>query len=230
MHHYPFHPGDYMLDTAHLEPLEDLAYRRLIDFYYISEAPIPLETESVSRRLRLGSEVVSKVLTEFFDKQEDGWHQARCDAEIVAYKARADRARQNGKGGGRPKTQGKKPSRNPPGSQQEPSGNPAETGSKANQEPVTKNHKGKCTLAEAIAFAVELGQPESDGEACFHKWEGNGWKNGDNAVKDWKATMRSWKIAGYLPSQRQRVKVERNGAYTPERAHAKLAGRDPQEF
>lgn len=28
MHHYPFHPGDYMLDTAHLEPMEDLAYRR----------------------------------------------------------------------------------------------------------------------------------------------------------------------------------------------------------
>ena len=141
MHHYPFHPGDYMLDTAHLEPLEDLAYRRLLDLYYISEVPIPLETESVSRRLRLGSEVVSKVLNEFFEMREDGWHQARCDAEIVAYKARADRARQNGKGGGRPKIQGKKPSGNPVGSQQEPSRNPVETGLKANQnqEPVTKN-------------------------------------------------------------------------------------------
>ncbi|TXH13476.1 MAG: DUF1376 domain-containing protein, partial [Hyphomicrobiaceae bacterium] len=41
MHHYPFHPGDYMLDTAHLEPMEDLAYRRLLDFYYSSEKPIP---------------------------------------------------------------------------------------------------------------------------------------------------------------------------------------------
>lgn len=133
MHHYPFHPGDYMLDTAHLEPLEDLAYRRLLDLYYSSEAPIPLETELVSRRLRLGSEVVSKVLAEFFERRETGWHQARCDAEIADYKARADRARQNGKNGGRPKTQGKKPTGLFLGSDKKPTGNPEETGLKANQ-------------------------------------------------------------------------------------------------
>ena len=204
MHHYPFHPGDYMLDTAHLEPLEDLAYRRLLDLYYGSESPIPLETDLVSRRLRLGSEVVSKVLSEFFNKQEDGWHQVRCDAEIADYKARAERARVNGKSGGRPKIQGKKPSGLILGSDKKPAGNPAETGSKANQnqEPEPEPSKRKCTLDEAKAFALELGQPVSDGEACFHKWEGNGWKNGTNAIKDWKATMRSWKAAGYLPSQK----------------------------
>lgn len=122
-----------MLDTAHLEPLEDLAYRRLLDLYYSSEAPIPLETELVSRRLRLGSEVVSKVLAEFFERRETGWHQARCDAEIADYKARADRARQNGKNGGRPKTQGKKPTGLFLGSDKKPTGNPEETGLKANQ-------------------------------------------------------------------------------------------------
>ena len=122
-----------MLDTAHLEPLEDLAYRRLLDLYYSSEAPIPLETELVSRRLRLGSEVVSKVLAEFFERCETGWHQARCDAEIADYKARADRARQNGKNGGRPKTQGKKPTGLFLGSDKKPTGNPEETGLKANQ-------------------------------------------------------------------------------------------------
>ncbi|RPP48164.1 hypothetical protein IPC1156_32430, partial [Pseudomonas aeruginosa] len=37
MNFYPFHPGDYMLRTAHLEPLEDLAYRRLLDLYYVGE-------------------------------------------------------------------------------------------------------------------------------------------------------------------------------------------------
>lgn len=204
MHHYPFHPGDYMLDTAHLEPLEDLAYRRLLDLYYGSESPIPLETDLVSRRLRMGSEVVSKVLAEFFERRETGWHQVRCDAEIADYKARADRARQNGKSGGRPKTQGKKPSGLILGSDKKPAGNPAETGSKANQnqEPEPEPSKRKCTLDEAKAFALELGQPVSDGEACFYKWEGNGWKNGTSAIKDWKATMRSWKSSGYLPSQK----------------------------
>jgi hypothetical protein len=62
--------------------------------------------------------------------------------------------------------------------------------------------KSRCTLDEAVAFAVELGLPASDGEACFHKWEGNGWTNGGKKIKDWKATIRSWNAAGYLPSQK----------------------------
>lgn len=63
--------------------------------------------------------------------------------------------------------------------------------------------KAKATLDEVKAFAKELNLPESDGESCFHKWEGNGWKNGTNSIKDWKATIRSWKAAGFLPSQKQ---------------------------
>lgn len=203
MHHYPFHVGDYILDTAHLEPMEDLAYRKLLDLYYTSETPIPLETDLVSRRLRLGSEVVSKVLNEFFELRETGWHQARCDAEIADYKARAERARANGMSGGRPKNKGRKPTRLSLGSQNKPTSNPDETGLKANQnqepEPRTKSI---CTLDEAVAFVVELGLPASDGEACFHKWEGNGWTNGGKKIKDWKATIRSWNAAGYLPSQK----------------------------
>ena len=213
MHHYPFHVGDYVLDTAHLEPMEDLAYRKLLDLYYSSESPIPLETDLVSRRLRLGSDVVSKVLSEFFERRETGWHQARCDAEIADYKARANRARQNGKGGGRPKIQVKKPTRLQVGSENKPDGNPEKTGLKANQnqEPEPRTNKGTCTLDEARAFARELGLPESDGESCFHKWEGNGWKNGTNRVKDWKATVRSWKTAGYLPSQKNQNGFSQSG-------------------
>ena len=204
MHHYPFHVGDYVLDTAHLEPMEDLCYRRLLDLYYTSELPIPLETESVSRRLRLSTEVVLRVLLEFFREAQDGWHKKRCDNEIADYKARANRARENGKGGGRPKNQGKKPTGFVLGSDNKPDGNRIETGSKANQnqEPEPRTNKGTCTVDEAKAFAVEIGMPASDGESCFHKWEGNGWKNGTNKVKDWRATMRSWKSAGYLPSQK----------------------------
>lgn len=133
MNYYPFHPGDYLRDTAHLEPMEDLAYRRLLDLYYLSEAPIPLETQQVSRRLRLGSESVIAVLNEFFICTSNGYIHKRCDAEIADYRHRQERSRQNGKGGGRPKNQGEKPSRFPAGSQQEPIGNPAATQPKANQ-------------------------------------------------------------------------------------------------
>lgn len=133
MHHYPFHSSDYLQDTVHLGPMEDLTYRRLLDLYYRSETPIPLETQSVATRIRMGSESVSKVLNEFFEQREDGWHQGRCDAEIANYHARAERARNNGKGGGRPKKRGKKPSGLRVGLQNKPRANPDETGLVANQ-------------------------------------------------------------------------------------------------
>ena len=121
MNYYPFHPGDYLRDTAHLDPMEDLAYRRLLDLYYLSEAPIPMETQQVSRRLRLGSESVISVLNEFFICTSNGYIHKRCDAEIADYRRRQDKSRQNGKLGGRPKK-----------TQQVILANPGETQSKPN--------------------------------------------------------------------------------------------------
>lgn len=103
MFHFDFHIGDYMKATAHLSNEEDLCYRRLLDMYYDTEAPIPLETDWVARRLRIGSDVVTGVLQDFFIQREDGWHSPRCDEEIDAYHAKAEQARINGKSGGRPK-------------------------------------------------------------------------------------------------------------------------------
>jgi hypothetical protein len=59
-------------------------------------------------------------------------------------------------------------------------------------------------------FCVSLGLPRKDGTACFHKWQGNGWTNRGEPIRDWKATIRSWKAAGYMPSQK--VGFERNGS------------------
>ena len=133
MHHYPFNPSDYLMQTAHLEPMEDLAYRRLLDLYYTSEAPIPKETQLVSRRLRLDTELVNKVLNEFFCECENGWSNARCDEEIASYHLKAETARINGKLGGRPVSKNKKPKKTQPVNL----ANPEETGSKANQ---NQNH------------------------------------------------------------------------------------------
>ena len=131
MHYYSFHIGDYRSSTAHLSNAEDLAYRRLIDMYYDTEQPIPLDTQRVARRLRVGIEVVSAVLDDFFTLADDGWHHERCDEEIEKYHVLADRNRKNGKLGGRPK----KPSGLPVGTQSEPSRNPLE------RQPITNNHK-----------------------------------------------------------------------------------------
>ena len=100
---YKFHIGDYLSHTMHLHDAEDLAYRRLLDWYYMSEKPLPLDVAFVARRIRLDVDVVQPVLDEFFAKTPEGYINARADREIAAYNARVDINRRVGKLGGRPK-------------------------------------------------------------------------------------------------------------------------------
>lgn len=100
---YKFHLGDYITHTTHLSDAEDLAYRRLLDLYYMSEAEIPLNTELVARKIRLDLDITESVLGEFFEKTEKGYFNHRCDAEIAKYQAQVANNRQLGKRGGRPK-------------------------------------------------------------------------------------------------------------------------------
>lgn len=68
--------------------------------------------------------------------------------------------------------------------------------------PEGKQKMDRGTIEEITAFCVAEGLPSSDGVACFHKWEGNGWKNGTAPIKCWRSTIRAWKASGYMPSQK----------------------------
>jgi uncharacterized protein YdaU (DUF1376 family) len=100
---YKFHIGDYITHTTYLGDAEDLAYRRLLDLYYMSEKPIPLDTQSVARKIRLDLDITESVLGEFFEKDVDGYHNNRCDMEIAKYQHQVENNRTLGKRGGRPK-------------------------------------------------------------------------------------------------------------------------------
>ena len=95
MNYYPFHLGDYTAHTAHLEPLEDLAYRRMLDAYYLREAPLPADPAEVARLIRMRQNMaeVEAVLREFFQLTEDGWRHARCDDEIERMQDKQAKAR-----------------------------------------------------------------------------------------------------------------------------------------
>ena len=84
MHYYQFNIGDYNSHTMHLSEIEDLTYRRLLDWYYLHESPIPLELNEVSRqiRMRTHSDCIAAVLLEFFERTPDGWIHHRADKEI----------------------------------------------------------------------------------------------------------------------------------------------------
>ena len=95
MQYYQFNIADYKKDTSHLTTLEHGIYRQLLDFYYLEEKPIPKETEWVIRRLRLGSDsdilALNNVLNDFFTLENDGYHQSRCDADIINYHEQAEK-------------------------------------------------------------------------------------------------------------------------------------------
>lgn len=107
MHYYQFNIADYRKDTMHLSMLEHGAYRQLLDWHYLEQEPIPLETEVVFRRLSARTEeerlAIQIVLKELFTRTDLGYIQHRVIREIDLYMAKADRARQAGKLGGRPK-------------------------------------------------------------------------------------------------------------------------------
>ena len=155
MNYYKFNIGDYAAATRHLTVLEHGAYRLLLDVYYTSEAQLPADTKVVARkagaRTQEEVEAVGVVLSEFFTLSDDGWHHARCDAEIAAFHAKAEVNRVVGKKGGRPRKQTQTVSGNNPQETQTVSGNnPQETQTVSgnnpqetlttNQEPLTNNH------------------------------------------------------------------------------------------
>lgn len=93
MNYYEHHIGDFAEATAHLTFVEDAAYSRLIRKYYAQEKPLPADIKAVQRLVGARSkderQAVESVLHEFFELQADGWHQARCDAEIALYHEKA---------------------------------------------------------------------------------------------------------------------------------------------
>ncbi|MFN7323050.1 MAG: YdaU family protein [bacterium] len=129
MYYYQFHIGDYQAAAFYLSNEEDLAYRRLLDMYYDTEKPIPNDIQWLSRRLRLGSDVVLSVLKDMFEETPEGWRNKRADEQIREYHAFIAKQSANGKLGGRPrKTQAK------------PTANPEQTQTKAKKS-LTTNHK-----------------------------------------------------------------------------------------
>lgn len=100
MNFYAFHVGDYLSHTRHLTPLEDLAYRRMLDWYYLHERPFNGRSTDVARLIGMREQQaeVEAVLAEFFEEVEGrGWVNKRADEEIATYLAKRKLASEAGK-------------------------------------------------------------------------------------------------------------------------------------
>ena len=99
MHYYQFNIGDYQSHTGHLDPIEDIAYRRMLDWCYLHESALPNLPEQIARQIRMrGHEaIIQAVLSEFFTLAEEGWYQTRIDEEIKHYHSKVEQASRAGK-------------------------------------------------------------------------------------------------------------------------------------
>jgi len=207
MHYYKFNIADWSLGTSHLTLEEESIYFRLINHYYDTESPIPLETQSVFRKLRFGScsDIALSILDEFFKKTDKGFVHLRCEEMLKEYRKTVSKNKKNGAKGGRPKkdaaleeSQGE-PSGFPVESQTEPKDNPNQEPLTINQEPLLKD-KAKAkrfvppTQEEAGLYFLERGHHSASQEAekFIDFYESKGWLVGKAKMKDWKAAIRNW--------------------------------------
>jgi uncharacterized protein YdaU (DUF1376 family) len=104
MHYCNWHVGDYASHTGHLTPIEDLAYRRILDLYYLHERPLNGCSTDVARaiRLREHEREVDAVLREFFQFEEGrGWVNDRAEREIKETNDRRKTAAKAGRASGK---------------------------------------------------------------------------------------------------------------------------------
>lgn len=90
MHYFQFHIGDYKSHTHHLSVIEDIAYRRLLDHYYLHESP--LKQRDIARQIGMRDyeQEVLSVLDEFFVSSDVGFVNPRADEEISKYRQMVD--------------------------------------------------------------------------------------------------------------------------------------------
>lgn len=91
MNYYEHHIRDYDAATSHLSWDQDMAYARLLRWYYRKEKPLPADVAEACRQIRATTkaqrEAVDSVLREFFELRSDGWHKDVCDEVIERFKA-----------------------------------------------------------------------------------------------------------------------------------------------
>ena len=127
MHYYNFHIGDYKSHTSHLSVIEDIAYRRLLDFYYLHEKPIKQHDIARQIGMREHEQDVLTILDEFFLSSPEGFVHPRADKEISRFKEFAEAGKR-----GAAKRWGANGEANSP-----PNPTPIATN---NHKPITNNH------------------------------------------------------------------------------------------
>jgi len=203
MHYYKFNISDWGLSTAHLSLEEEAIYFRLINHYYDTESLIPIETQSVFRRLRMGNqeEIALAILGEFFELTEQGWKHKKCESVLKDFRKTTKKNKANGSKGGRPRKDVACSE-----TQDKPSGLPDESQNNPNYELLTKNQelrtketgpKSNRFVKPSVGeiqeyFTSKLSNPKLEAQKFWNFYDSNGWKVGKNKMQSWRGAAGGW--------------------------------------
>lgn len=106
MNYYPFHIGDYKAHTAYLTPMQDIAYRRLLDLYYLQERPLPGDPAACARQIGMREHLddVRLVLEDYFYLEDGLYRNTRCDRVLEDWSDKQEKSRRAGEASGRART------------------------------------------------------------------------------------------------------------------------------
>lgn len=223
MHFYSFNIGDYASHTRHLSHMEDLAYRRLLDLYYLHEQPLNECSTTVARLINMRDfeKEVQLVLEEFFTLEDGrGWVNLRADAEVQKYHGRLEAASRAGKASAQQRLNTSSTTVRP-NKKQEPINKKQETSVESKR---ATRMSPNFELPQEWVEWVQANKPEVDARQTFEQFK-DYWiaKAGADAAKlDWFSTWRNWvrrdttRKASYQPVNKQAALEERNRAVMAE--------------
>lgn len=182
MHYYKFNITDWAHATSHLSLVDEAIYFRLINYYYDTEKPIPLELKMVLRKLRMSEyeDEVLVILDEFFEKTDKGYKNSKCETLIREYKKNIVKNRENGAKGGRPRKDAasKETKGKPTGlfseTQLEPSDNPNIT--------LTNNYKPSTIKHEPLDITPTAKPSAKSSMVTFTQWIDGLNESGEDAI------------------------------------------------
>lgn len=166
----PIYVNDYIADTMDLTTEEHGIYFILI-LHYWKKGCLPLSMKRLHTITKTNNtESLEGILSEYFTKREDGYHNKRLEEELKKAKSRRGSASENGKRGGRPKKIGNpdKTCRLNEGSENDnPEHNPQESSSSSSSSSNTPTKEDKeFTLSERISIHIEQWNSFSNLPVC----------------------------------------------------------------
>lgn len=94
MKYYSHNVGDWLPATVDLSAAQEGIYRRLMDWYYSNELPLPLTFKDINKIARCRNpaerDAVKVVVARYFVFVDDGWHNEHIDSDLKRYAMGSD--------------------------------------------------------------------------------------------------------------------------------------------